>query len=136
MSAAKHQLEQVFNEAAYPEITFVPPANFAYIRSSFKTPGKHITVSGASGTGKTTLVTHALRDLGVRPADLVWINGRQYADSESGLAVLARVLGAPPSFEEVTELLSLVQFTVIDDFHHLSGGAKLEIAQLLKLWHE
>ncbi len=131
-----YQLEQVFNEAAYPEITFVPPSNYPYIRSSFKTPGKHVTVSGASGTGKTTLVTHALRDLGIPPSDVFWINGRQFAESESGLEVLGRALSTAPTIEDVTDLLSLVTFTIIDDFHHLSSGAKLEIAKLLKLWHE
>ena len=136
MRTLSYQLEHVFNEAAYPEITFVPPSNYAYIRSSFKTPGKHITLSGASGTGKTSLVTHALRDLGIPPADVVWINGRQYAESESGVEVIARALNAAPTFEDVTDLLGLVEFTVIDDFHHLSGGAKIEIAKLLKLWHE
>lgn len=131
-----YQLEQVFNEAAYPEVTFVPPTNYPHIRSSFKTPGKHITISGASGTGKTTLVTHTFRDLGVAVADVLWVNGRQYATVDSGISVLARVLGAPEDFVVVTELLRLVKFTVIDDFHHLSTGARLEIAKLLKLWHE
>lgn len=131
-----YALEQVFNEAAYPEVTFVPPSNFAHIRSSFRSPGKHVTVSGASGTGKTTLVTHVLRELGVPSSDVLWINGRQYADLDSGISVLGRVLGAPEDFAEITELLKLVKFTVIDDFHHLSTGAKLEVARLLKLWHE
>lgn len=131
-----YQLEQVFNEAAYPEVTFVPPVNFGHIRSSFRTPGKHITISGASGTGKTTLVRHVLREMGVQATDLLWINGRQYAELDSGLAVLAQVLAAPENFDEITGLLGLVRFTVIDDFHHLSTGAKLEIAKLLKLWHE
>lgn len=133
---ATYPLEQVFNEAAYPEVTFVPPTNYAHIRSSFKTPGKHITISGASGTGKTSLVTHAFRDLGIAVSDVLWINGRQYATVDSGIAVLARVLGAPEDFDEITNLLKLVKFTVIDDFHHLSTGAKLETAKLLKLWHE
>lgn len=131
-----YSLEQVFNEAAYPEVTFVPPSNFAHIRSSFKTPGKHITISGASGTGKTTLVTHAFRDLGISMSDILWINGRQYSTVDSGMAVLARVLGAPEDFDEITGLLQLIKFTIVDDFHHLSTGAKLEIAKLLKLWHE
>ncbi|UFS72268.1 TIR domain-containing protein [Geomonas sp. RF6] len=129
-------LEQVFNEAAYPEVTFVPPSNFAHIRSSFKTKGKHVTISGASGTGKTTLVTHALRELGISPKDILWINGRQFAGVDAGLSVLARALRSSEDFDEITDLLKLVYFTVIDDFHHLSTGAKLEIAKLLKLWHE
>lgn len=134
--AGQIALEHVFNEASYPEVTFVAPSNFGHIRSSFKTPGKHVTISGASGTGKTTLVRHVLRELNVPLADVLWINGRQYAGIESGVSVLARVLGCLEDFESVTELLGLVRFTVIDDFHHLSSGAKLELAKLLKLWHE
>lgn len=49
---------------------------------------------------------------------------------------MARVLSSSEDFDEVTELLKLVKFVAIDDFHHLHSGAKLEIARLLKLWHE
>ena len=58
-----YQLEQVFNEASYPKITFVEPREYTYIRSAFKAEGKHITISGPSGTGKTTLVISLLKDL-------------------------------------------------------------------------
>lgn len=130
------QLEHVFNEAAFPEVTFVEPKEYPYIKASFKTPGKHITLSGASGTGKTTIARKLLRELAIPDADVLWINGRQYADVDSGLLLLAQELGAAPTFNEVTDLLKLVTFVVIDDFHFIKQGARLEIASNLKLWHE
>lgn len=130
------QLEHVFNEAAFPEVTFVEPKEYAYIKASFKTPGKHITLAGASGTGKTTIARKLLRDLAIPDADVLWINGRQYADVDSGLLLLAQELGTAPSFNDVTDLLSLVTFVVIDDFHFIKKGARLEITSKLKLWHE
>ena len=130
------QLEHVFNEAAFPEVTFVEPKEYAYIKASFKTPGKHITLSGASGTGKTTIARKLLRELAIPEADVLWINGRQYADVDSGLLLLAQELGTAPSFNDVTDLLRLVTFIVIDDFHFIKHGARLEIASKLKLWHE
>ena len=130
------QLEHVFNEAAFPEVTFVEPKEYPYIKASFKAPGKHITLSGASGTGKTTIARKLLRELNIPEADVLWINGRQYADVDSGLVLLAQELGTGPSFNEVTDLLQLVTFVVMDDFHFIKHGARLEIASKLKLWHE
>lgn len=132
----KIELASVFNEAAFPEITFVEPKEYRFIKASFKTPGKHITISGASGTGKTTIARKVLRELNVTEVDVLWINGRQYSEVESGIQVLAQELGTAPSFNDVTELLALVKFVVIDDFHFIKKGARLEIASKLKLWHE
>lgn len=132
----KMELGSVFNEAAFPEVTFVEPEEYRFIRASFKTPGKHITISGASGTGKTTIARKILHELNLSELDVLWINGRQYSEVESGIQLLAQELGTAPSFNEVTELLSLVKFVVIDDFHFIKKGARLEIASKLKLWHE
>lgn len=129
-------LEDVFNEAGYPRFTFVKPKEYPYLKSSFKSEGKHVTVSGPSGTGKTTLIKTMLSDLKIGESDVLWINARQYSDSESGLRVLAEELKCSTNFNEITELLSLISFVVIDDYHFLKSGARLEIAGLLKLWHE
>jgi hypothetical protein len=131
-----YALEEVFNEAAFPEVTFVEPNNYNYIKASFKTPGKHITISGPSGTGKTTVVKQLLHTLNVKESDVLWINGRQYPNVDSGIVLLAQELATAPNFNEITDLLKLVQFVVIDDFHFLEKGARLEIAKNLKLWHE
>lgn len=129
-------LEDVFNEAGYPQYTFVKPKEYPYLKSSFKSEGKHVTVAGPSGTGKTTLIKKMLSDLKIVESDILWINARQYSDSESGLQVLAEELKCSTDFNEITELLSLIRFVVIDDYHFLKSGARLEIAGLLKLWHE
>jgi ABC-type oligopeptide transport system ATPase subunit len=131
-----YPLEQVFNEASFPEVSFVEPSNYSFIKASFKTPGKHITISGPSGTGKTTIVKYLLRELEIPTSDVLWINGRQYTDVDSGVMLLAQELTTAPNFNKVTELLQLVKFVVIDDFHFIKTGARLEISQKLKLWHE
>jgi len=133
---SNYTLEQVFNEAAFPEVTFVEPTNYNFIKASFKTPGKHLTISGPSGTGKTTLVKHLLRELNVLEKDVLWINGRQYSNFDSGIMLLAQELTASPNFDELTALIQLVKFVVIDDFHFIKKGARLEISKNLKLWHE
>ncbi|KRG69277.1 hypothetical protein ABB27_06760 [Stenotrophomonas terrae] len=132
----QYSLPQVFNEAAFPEVVFVPPAEFKYVRASLQTPGKHVTVAGPSGTGKTTLIRRILRDLEIAEADFHWMNGRQYAGIESGLAVLAQSLGCATNFNEITELLNTVKYVIIDDFHFLHPAARKEVAENLKLWHE
>ncbi len=133
---SKLELEDVFNEAGYPKYTFVKPKEYPYLKSSFKSEGKHITVAGPSGTGKTTLIKRMLSDLLIPNSDILWINARQYSEIDSGLQVLAEELKCSTGFNEITELLNLIQFVIVDDYHFLKSGARLEIAGLLKLWHE
>ena len=68
--------------------------------------------------------------------DLLELLGREFSHLDSGLVVLAEKLKVRPTLEDVTALLQMVKFVVTDDFHHLSKGARLEIGQHLKLWHE
>src|SRR5271156_1792482 len=135
-ASRSYQLEEVFNEARYPDVTFVPPKEYPQIKSAFRATGKHITLSGASGSGKTTLIKRLIEEEGVTPLDLLELSGREFSHLESGLSVLAEKLRISPTLEDVTTLLQMVKFVVIDDFHHLSKGARLEIGQHLKLWHE
>lgn len=132
----KLYLEEVFNEACFPKHTFVRPKEYTHLKSSFRSKGKHVTVAGPSGTGKTTIVKKMLGDLEIPESDVIWINARQYSDRESGLQVFAEELKCSPTFEEVTALLALVDFIIIDDYHFLKSGARREIAGYLKLWHE
>jgi ABC-type cobalamin/Fe3+-siderophores transport system ATPase subunit len=115
-----YQLEEVFNEARYPDVTFVPPREYAQIKSAFRAKGKHITLSGPSGSGKTTLISRLVEEEKVSRSDLLEFSGREYSHLESGLLVLAEKLQSKPTLEDITELLQLVKFVIIDDFHHLS----------------
>jgi len=127
-------LESVFNEARYPEVTFVRPKEFPHIRSAFRAEGKHITISGPSGSGKSTLVNHLLRDFGIDSA--LMFNGRAYSSFDSCFQILGMELKCEPKFDAVTPLLQKLPFAIVDDFHHLSLTARAEIVSNLKLWHE
>lgn len=129
-------IEDVFNEAKYPEITFVEPAEYKHIASSLRSQGKHITISGPSGSGKSTLVTKLLLDFKVEEKDIIKINGRSYAGSQSIFIILGSLLGVAPNYQSITPYLQMVKFVVIDDFHFLPYSARIQLAKNLKLWHE
>ncbi|MCM3404826.1 AAA family ATPase [Cytobacillus oceanisediminis] len=132
----KYTLEEVFNEAAFPEITFVKSKYYREIRSSIRAQGKHITISGPSGSGKTTLLKGLLRDLNIAKPEYHEFNGRSYPQNESIIEILALESNTSNDFNSVTKELAKYKFIIIDDFHHLSSAAKMELANLLKLWHE
>jgi type II secretory pathway predicted ATPase ExeA len=136
ITAMTYQLEQVFNEARIPEVTFVPPKQFPYLKSAFRAEGKHITISGPSGSGKTTLVAALLREFSIRSSDILLINGRSYPAHTSFFDVLASELKCSNDYSELVSLLKLVKFVLVDDFHHLHKDARLQLAKTLKLWHE
>ena len=130
-------LEDVFNEAKYPEITFVQPKEYPYIKSAFRAEGKHITISGPSGSGKSTLVMRLLRDFNINmDDDIVMINGRSYSKFNSIFKIFGERLDTSPTFRDITLMLQKKRFVIIDDFHYLDSEARIELAQNLKLWHE
>lgn len=105
-----HELEQVFNEASFPNITFVEPKEYPHIRSAFKSRGKHVTISGPSGKGKTTLVVRLLKELQISSSDVLLVNGRQYTEIDSCFHLFGKELKCEPTYEEITPLLQLVRF--------------------------
>lgn len=129
-------LEKVFNEAAYPEVTFVQPKNYPHIKSAFRAKGKHITIAGPSGSGKSTLLMRLLNDFQISESDTLFINSRSYPQVESIFHILGMELKTEPTFSSITPYLKLVRFVIIDDYHRLSYGARSELAKYLKLWHE
>jgi hypothetical protein len=135
-NVAKFRLEDVYNEAAFPEVTFVKSKYYPEIKSSIRAQGKHITISGPSGSGKTTALNGLLRDMNIQSGEYLEFNGRSHTEKQSILEVLAEETGMTSNFDSITEGLLKYKFTIIDDFHHLSLNAKKELASLLKLWHE
>lgn len=131
-----YQLSDVFNEAAVPVLTFVPPRDFGDLVGSLNTPGKHVTLSGASGCGKTTLARKALDRAGIGTGGYHWISGRDYNSENSLNVVLARALACNPEDAEIMEYLVACGILIIDDFHHLSQPVRDELGSKLKRWGE
>ncbi len=130
------ELEAVFNEAAFPEFTYVNPKEYPFIKSALRAKGKHVTISGASGSGKTTVVNKILRDLEIRPTDILLINGREFKNHVNYLEMFGAILGVDPTYDAIAPYLASQRLVIIDDFHHLSEPLKDLLAVDLKLWHE
>lgn len=130
------ELEAVFNEAAFPEYTYVDPKEYLFIKSALRAKGKHVTISGASGSGKTTVVNKILRDLGIQSTDILLINGREFKKHANYLDMFGAILGVDPTYDAIAPYLSSQRLVIIDDFHHLSESVKDGLSEDLKLWHE
>lgn len=132
----KHKLDEVFNEAGLPALTYVPPAEAQQLKGSLFTRGKHVTLVGPSGSGKSTVANSTLKSLDLDENKVHAFSGRNYAESTSILEVLGQEFRVAPTTEEILPWLKLYDLVMIDDVHHLSLGARTELAKFLKLWHE
>jgi hypothetical protein len=131
-----YELGDVFNEAKVPSVTYVTPKEAKYIEASLRTSGKHVTLVGASGSGKSTVAQKLIEKIGLTSDDVHTFSGREYASAGSFLEVLASEFGVAPDLEEVGEWLKIYDLVVVDDVHHLPETARRELATYLKLWHE
>lgn len=132
----KYKLDDVFNEAGLPALTYVAPAEAQQLKGSLFTRGKHVTLVGPSGSGKSTVANTSLRALGFDETKVHSFSGRNYAESTSILDVLGQEFRVAPTTDEILPWLKLYDLVMIDDVHHLSLGARTELARFLKLWHE
>src|SRR5687768_11730104 len=99
-------LSDVYNEAAFPTITYVEPREAQAIRNSLRTPGKHLTLIGASGSGKTTLTRRVFEELDWQATrDVHWLNGRAYSQTRSILDVFGEEFGEAPELSDITPWL-------------------------------
>ena len=130
------ELDQVFNEAQVPTVTYVAPAEAKQLRASLKSRGKHVTLVGASGSGKSTVAEKTLADLFPNIPDVHKFSGRTYADDRSILTILGKEFGEEPSADALEPWLKSFKAIVVDDVHHLTYDARHELARMMKLWHE
>lgn len=131
-----YKLGEVFNEAGLPAHTYVPPAEAQQLKGSLVTQGKHVTLVGPSGSGKSTVAASCLDSLGLGRDQVHAFSGRSYVEATSILEILGQEFGVAPTREEVLPWLKIYDLVMIDDVHHLSLGARTELARFLKLWHE
>jgi energy-coupling factor transporter ATP-binding protein EcfA2 len=131
-----YQLDEVFNEAQIPTLTYVPPAEAKQLRASLKTKGKHVTLVGASGSGKSTVAEKILAEVYPDANRVHKFSGRTYTSESSVISILGKEFQEEPSAAAVEPWLQAYDLVVIDDVHHLSFEARQELARMLKLWHE
>lgn len=129
-------VEEVFNEADFPKVTFVKSKYYREIRSSIRSNRKHITLSGPSGCGKTTLLKGLLNDLNILDTDFHEFNGRIYSDVNDLFDIFSKEMKTTTDFDDITKEFLKNKFIIIDDFHHLTASVKEQLGKLLKLWHE
>lgn len=129
-------VDQVFNEARVPTLTYVPPAEGKQIRASLRTQGKHVTLVGASGSGKSTVAEKIIADVFTEKGSVHSFSGRSYASELSILNILGKEFLEEPSAAAIEPWLQAYSLIVIDDVHHLTFEARQELARMLKLWHE
>lgn len=131
-----YQLDEVFNEALVPQVTYVPPAEAKQLKASLRTKGKHVTLVGASGSGKSTVAEKVVSDVFESDSDIHKFSGRLYPSETSILSILGNEFAEEPSQEAIEPWLKAFSIVMIDDVHHLTFEARQDLARMLKLWHE
>src|SRR4051794_23407748 len=118
--ATVYELHEVFNEANVPTVTYVPPAEAKQLRASLRTRGKHVTLIGASGSGKSTVAEKILAELDLPDGAVHKFSGRSYPLETSFLSILGREFAEEPTAPAVEPWLQAYSIIVVDDVHHLT----------------
>lgn len=119
--SVRYRLSDVFVKSGFPEVTFVPRADFVLLKHALEQPGRGVVVEGPSGVGKTTAVEKAVKDL-----------------KNAGLGAhipIQRILSArnPEDRKALQTLRKWHKGTVIvDDFHRLDLTLRQELVDYLK----
>jgi hypothetical protein len=112
-SKKEFKLEEVFVTSGSPNITFVKPKEYDYIKFAILQKGKGIVIEGPSGIGKTTTTKNILEGMNQKYAILT---ARLSKDVD-----LIKTIG-----DWHTGIL------VIDDFHRLDSNIQSDIVDYLK----
>ena len=115
------RLPDVFVKSGFPEVTFVAPADFVFLKLALEQAGRGVVIEGPSGVGKTTAVEKAVEDL-------------KKVGLKSHLPI-QRILSArnPEDRNALQTLRKWHNGTVIvDDFHRLDLALRQELVDYLK----
>ena len=110
-------LEQVFTLSGIPTLTFVEPVRYDEIKVSVRTAGRCIVIEGPSGIGKTTTITKAIADLGIK---------------HDALTLSARRQGDVDLISELPNMTNLGT-VIVDDFHRLPEDIKARLSDFMKV---
>ncbi|HEU5377748.1 MAG TPA: TIR domain-containing protein [Ktedonobacteraceae bacterium] len=120
-SLMKHSLADVFVKSGFPQITFVEPEDFTFLKLALQQPGRGVIIEGPSGVGKTSSVEKIVSDLA--------------QDNQYSNLLITRILSArtPAHRESLKTIREWHQGTVIiDDFHILDVEARHAMVDYLK----
>jgi hypothetical protein len=117
-ASVAYNLVDVFKYPGVPDITFVEPDNFYFLKMSLKQPGLGVVIEGPSGIGKTTALRKAAEQL-------------KLSSQLDTLEILtARRL------EDIQRIRYIEQWhkgtLAIDDFHRLEADLRNHVTDYLK----
>ena len=122
--ADKKKLEDVFKTVGLPPYTYVKPPYYGEVRADISQPGKHLLIEGPSGIGKTCVVFKAFEELRYQlNHDFVYVSCRDAGATDVIDGFLTAASNGSPTG---------VPILVIDDFHLLPSGRRVEIGSQLK----
>lgn len=117
----RYRLSNVFVKSGFPEVTFVIPNDFIFLKLALEQPGRGVVIEGPSGVGKTTAVEKAIEDL-------------KNAGSKAHIPVQKILSARNPEHRHLLQTLREWHngTVIIDDFHRLDLAFRQELVDYLK----
>lgn len=120
-SSVSYRLPNVFVKSGFPEVTFVRPSDFAFLKLALEQPGRGVVIEGPSGVGKTTAVEKAVDEL-------------KKARSKGHIPIQKILSARNPEHRRLLQTLREWHdgTVIIDDFHRLDLALQQELVDYLK----
>lgn len=108
-------------KSGFPEVTFVAPSDFIFLKLALEQPGRGVVIEGPSGVGKTTAVEKAVEEL-------------KNAGSKAHIPIKNILSARNPEHRHLLQTLREWHdgTVIIDDFHRLDLAFRQELVDYLK----